>query len=78
MTTQKFWGSAPNLAPKPTEWKPGEKRAYIPTLTFGRPHNVPAAGEVGKTIQVSGQETVHEVIRGKRTQGHITPRVYKK
>ena len=68
----KSWDQAPSFQ-KPTEWQPGEKRAYIPVLTFGRASNVPSEGQVGRIKEVQGQTTVREVKHGKRTLGTKKP-----
>lgn len=69
-----FWHKPPKYGPQPSQWRPGERRSYIPVISFGRPENTPAEGVVGKTVDVNGTKTVSFVVRGPKTEGTGRPK----
>ena len=67
--SKKLGIKAPSFGPHMTNWTPGEKRAYIPVVSFGVSPNVPAGGLVGGVSDMNGTRRVSFITRGSKTEG---------
>ena len=67
--SKKLGIKAPSYGPYMMNWTPGEKRTYIPVVSFGVSPNVPAGGLVGGVREMDGINRVSFITRGRKTEG---------
>ena len=70
--SKKLGLNAPSYGPHMTNWAPGEKRSYIPVVSFGVQPNTPVNGVVGGTREMQGATRVTFVTRGAKTESTTT------
>ncbi len=71
MSDNGFW-SDPKTGPANRQWKPGEKRSYIPVISFRADEPTPG-GVVGKITSMEGTQQERAVIPGGRGGGTKKP-----